>query len=272
MIGVFDSGVGGLTVVRALRQLLPDSPLLYFGDTARTPYGNKGPETIQRFAAEDARFLIDRGATVLVVACNTMSAVALDVLRKRFPNVPLFDVITPAVAAVIQQAPDRVGVIGTRATIGSGVYEKRIKQQLPKTKVISQACPMLVPLIEEGLAESSDTTRFVRRYLIPMLQHQVQALVLGCTHYPFVKQAIARKMGKRTTIIDSAEVTAMAVAEYVKQHREVIQGATGLPAGRQGVTLLFSDLAPHTEALARAWAGKNVRLEGVPLDVIEGKR
>lgn len=271
MIGIFDSGVGGLTVVRALRRLLPDAPLLYFGDTARTPYGNKGPETIQRFAVEDAQLLLDRGATVLVVACNTMSAVALEVLKKKFQKVSIFDVITPAVAAVVQRAPDRVGVIGTRATIGSGVYERRIKEQRPKTNVVSQACPMLVPFIEEGLAESSDTTRFVRRYLIPLLQHQVQALVLGCTHYPFVKKAIAYKMGKRTTIIDSAEVTATAVAEYARKHPEVVQGGTGLSASRQGVTLLFSDLAAHTEELARAWAGPGVKIEPVSIQDLEEK-
>lgn len=263
MIGIFDSGVGGLTVVRALRKLLPSAPLLYFGDTARTPYGNKAPETIRRFALEDARLLKDRGATVFVVACNTMSAVAVDSLRGRYPDTPLFDVITPAVQAASEGDPRRVAVIGTRATIASGVYEQRLKAARPRVDVVSQACPLLVPLVEENQLDSAETKRITRRYLSPVKQRGPQALILGCTHYPFLKPVIAHKMGKTVRIIDSAEVTAQAVAEYATAHPEATRGS--------GVTLLFSDLAPHTEKLALAWAGAGVKVEAVPLEVIEGK-
>lgn len=257
MIGIFDSGVGGLTVVRELRRLLPEAPLLYFGDTARTPYGNKGPDTIRRFAIEDAQLLVDRGATVLVVACNTMSAVALDALRERFPGLPLFDVITPAVAAA--RNAKRVAVVGTRATMGTHVYRERLQAQTAGVKMVEQACPLLVPLVEEGMLAAPETTKIVRRYLAPLKRHNPDALILGCTHYPFLKKIIQQKMGKTCRVIDSAEVAAIEVAGYIRAHPDTVRDG-------EGVTLLFSDLAPHTEELARTWAGKGVTLQSVSFE------
>lgn len=264
MIGIFDSGIGGLTVVRALRALLPDAPLLYFGDTARTPYGNKGPATIRRFALEDAAFLRRNGATVFVIACNTMSAVAVEAIRKQYPDVPLFDVITPAVAAAVIGKPKRVGVIGTRATIGSSVYEQRLQQALPGLDVVVQPCPLLVPLVEEGALDTQETRRITRRYLAPVKQRGPQALILGCTHYPFLKDIIRQKMGGRVRIIDSAEVTAAEVAAYVHQHPDAVG------AGHEA-RLFFSDLPAHTKKIATEWAGANVDIISVPIEEIEGK-
>ncbi|MBI3115016.1 MAG: glutamate racemase [Candidatus Kerfeldbacteria bacterium] len=257
MIGVFDSGIGGLTVVRELRRFLPGKALVYFGDTARTPYGNKSAETVRRFAVEDAAYVLGQGATTLVVACNTMSAVAVDAIRQRFPSVPLFEVIAPAVDAVAARRAKRIGVIGTRATIGSGVYGQRIRERLPKAKVIERACPLLVPLVEEGMFDAAETKRVIRRYLEPLKHQTVDTLVLGCTHYPFLKDAISHKMGKSCAVIDSASVTAKAVAA---QAGKLADGP---------LTLHFSDLSPHTEELARAWVPEADAINHVPVERVE---
>ncbi|MDY6955078.1 MAG: glutamate racemase, partial [Thermodesulfobacteriota bacterium] len=195
MIGVFDSGIGGLTVVRALSQHLPEYSILYFGDTARTPYGTKSPETVVQYAIEDAHILLERGAQLLVVGCNTASSVATNALRDRF-DVPIFEVISPAVhQAVSQSRVKRVGVIGTRATVNSGVYEAHIKAERPDMEVYSAACPLLVPLVEEGWLKRGETRRIVKKYLHPLKMRQIDMLILGCTHYPPLKDIIQAKIG-----------------------------------------------------------------------------
>ncbi|MFT5701215.1 MAG: glutamate racemase [Desulforhopalus sp.] len=208
MIGIFDSGVGGMTVARAVEQLLPHHPLLYLGDIARTPYGPKSARTIEEYSMENARFLIDNGAKVIVIACNSASSVATSRLRKEF-HVPIFEVITPAVEqAVSQSVNGKIGVIGTRATIDSGLYKRLIKDKKPNATVISKACPLLVPLVEEGWLNKRETKMILRRYLSFFKDHQIDTLVLGCTHYPLLSNLIQHRIGKRVKLIDSSKATA----------------------------------------------------------------
>ena len=211
-IGVFDSGVGGLTVVAALRRTLPSERILYLGDTARVPYGGKSAETVTRYSREIADLLLSEGAGLLVVACNTASALAVPELSPSSP-VPMIGVIEPGAAAAVNATRSGViGVIGTRATVASDAYGKAIRRLAPDVRVVAASCPLLVPLIEEGLLEDPITNAVLERYLEPMLREQIDTLVLGCTHYPLLKHAIARICGSGVTLVDSAENCALAVA------------------------------------------------------------
>jgi glutamate racemase len=217
-IGVFDSGIGGLTVVKALRDLLPNENICYLGDTARVPYGPKSPETVQRYAVELAGMLMLKDAKALVVACNTVSSVALPLLAKRFP-VPVIGVIEPGAQAALQATRNRhIGVIGTRATIRSGAYEKALRATDNNVRVSSRACPLLVPLIEEGLLNDAVTDQVIMRYLQPLLADGIDTLVLGCTHYPLLTNAIARAVRRQIVLVDSAQNCARAVEEMLDRH------------------------------------------------------
>ena len=261
MIGVFDSGIGGLTVVRALSQFLPEYNILYFGDTARTPYGTKSPETVIQYAIEDAHILLDRGAQVLVVGCNTASSVATNTLRNRF-DVPIFEVISPAVRqAVSQPKARRVGIIGTRATVNSGVYEEQIKAERPDMEVYSAACPLLVPLVEEGWLKRGETRRIVKKYLHPLKTRQIDMLILGCTHYPPLKGIIQAKIGKRVRIIDSSEALSESVKEFLHDNPDVARGLK-----KDGTCRFYvSDVTEHMQRLARKILKGVGRLEHVKL-------
>ena len=216
-IGVFDSGVGGLTVVKALRDRLPNETIIYLGDTARVPYGPKSPETVRRYALELAHMLIQKNAKALVVACNTVSSVALPLLTRKF-FVPVIGVIEPGARAALQATRNRhVGVIGTRATIRSGAYERTLRAADNNVRVSSCSCPLLVPLIEEGLLNDDVTDRMIIRYLEPLLADGIDTLVLGCTHYPLLSTAIARVLGREVTLVDSAQNCASAVQETLDQ-------------------------------------------------------
>src|SRR6516164_9043807 len=216
-IGVFDSGIGGLTVVKAVSDRLPNETIVYLGDTARVPYGPKSPETVQRYALELAHMLMQKDAKALVVACNTVSSVALALLTRKF-SVPVIGVIEPGARAALQATRNQhVGVIGTRATIRSGAYEKALRASDHNVRVSSRACPLLVPLIEEGLLDDDVTDRMIIRYLEPMLKEGIDTLVLGCTHYPLLSTAIARVLGREVTLVDSAQNCASAVQETLDQ-------------------------------------------------------
>ncbi|BHH84132.1 glutamate racemase [Desulforhopalus sp. 52FAK] len=209
MIGIFDSGVGGMTVAKAVEQLLPKHPLIYLGDIARTPYGPKSPKTIEKYSIENSRFLIENGATAIVIACNSAASVATQTLRQEY-DIPIFEVITPAVTKAVQQSRSgRIGVIGTRATIGSGLYKQLITEKYEGARVISKACPLLVPLVEEGWLNSRETKMILRRYLSHFTNYQIDTLVLGCTHYPLLSNLIQHRIGKRVQLIDSSEATAL---------------------------------------------------------------
>lgn len=208
-IGVFDSGLGGLTVVRALARRMPQESLVYFGDTAHVPYGSKSKEAVTRYSVEVARFLADQGIKALVVACNTSSALALPAIKKAV-RVPVVGVIEGGVkAAASAAAHRRVGVIGTEATISSGAYERALRRRLPKAVIKTAACPLFVPLVEEGWWEDEITEQVARRYLAPLRGLKLDALILGCTHYPLLKETIHKVMGPAVVLIDSAEQTAI---------------------------------------------------------------
>ena len=218
MIGIFDSGVGGMTVARAIETLLPEYQTIYYGDLARTPYGSKSHEAIIEYSIGNTKFLLEHGARVIIIACNSAASVASDVLRQKF-NVPIFEVITPAVdRAVASTVTGSIGIIGTRATIRSGIYDKKIKEQAPEYRVFSKACPLLVPLVEEGWINARETKMILRKYLSPLRQKQIDTLVLGCTHYPLLKDLIRHRIGRnRVRLIDSSIEVALALQEYISK-------------------------------------------------------
>lgn len=216
-IGVFDSGIGGLTVVAALRELLPAEHIFYIGDTARVPYGGKSRKTIERYSVEIAGLLLAEQAKLIVVACNTASALGVPRL-KQIINVPVQGVIDPGAAAAVRATRNgRIGVIGTRATIASRAYEQAIHALAPEAEVIAEPCPLLVPLIEEALFDDPITDQVLDRYLDPLLAEDIDTLVLGCTHYPLLRAAIGRVAGPGVTLVDSAHNCALAVREILAE-------------------------------------------------------
>jgi glutamate racemase len=215
-IGIFDSGLGGLTVARAIYQCLPNESTVYFGDTARVPYGPKSPETVRRYSREILHWLLDQGVKAVVIACNTSTAHALDELREESP-VPVIGVIEPgaaAAAAVEGAAP--IGVIGTAGTIASDAYARAIHRIRPDARVEQRACPLFVPLVEEGWFEHPAAELIAREYLAPLHAAGIGALVLGCTHYPLLKPLLQRVLGEEVALIDSGEETAGAVARALR--------------------------------------------------------
>lgn len=210
-IGIFDSGIGGMTVTRAVRSLLPGEDIIYYGDTARVPYGPKSSETIRRFSSQIARFLVSRGVKLIVVACNSASSSSLELLQQTMP-VKVVGVIGPgAKAAVRISRIRRVAVIGTKATVASGAYERALEELSPGFSAVSQPCPLLVPFVEEGWMDTIETRLVIKRYLSPILRHGIDAIILGCTHYPLLKTTISEIIGPGIALIDSADETALEV-------------------------------------------------------------
>lgn len=220
-IGIFDSGVGGLTVLREIIKAMPQEDTIYLGDTARVPYGTKSPETVIRFARQITSFLVSRDIKLLVVACNTASAVSLEELKAEFA-IPIVGVIEPgAMRAAAATRSGRVGVIGTAGTIRSSAYTKAIKRINPDIEVITGECPMFVPLAEEGWVDNEVARLTARTYLQPLKNHGVDTLVLGCTHYPLLKGIIAEVMGEGVTLVDSAAETAGRVREILAEQGDI---------------------------------------------------
>lgn len=260
MIGIFDSGVGGMTVARAVETLLPDFQITYYGDLARTPYGSKSSEAIIEYSIDNTRFLLDHGARVIIIACNSAASVASDTLRQEF-DVPIFEVITPAVErAAATTLSKSIGVIGTRATIRSGIYDTKIKQCAPGINVHSQACPLLVPLVEEGWIEARETKMILRKYLAPLKQKQVDTLVLGCTHYPLLKDLIQHRMGKnKVTLIDSSIEVALTLQKYLVEHQDFCKT---LPRGGEN-KYFVSDMTAAALDIAAKIFGRPIDLQKV---------
>lgn len=216
-IGIFDSGVGGLTVLRELTKALPQEDTIYFGDTARVPYGTKSPDTVIRYSQEIAAFLIKRDIKLLVVACNTASAVALPTLRKSLP-IPVVGVIEPGAKRAVEVTRSGViGVIGTNGTIRSSAYSRAIKRLSPETSVLARPCPLFVPLAEEGWTDNEVATMTAHLYLDELREARVDTLVLGCTHYPLLKKTIADVMGPDVMLVDSAAETARTVTAILTE-------------------------------------------------------
>lgn len=211
-IGIFDSGIGGLTVLKEIAAALPHEHTIYLGDTARVPYGIRSPETVTRYSFENTRFLLSQEIKMLVVACNTASAVSLDAVKKEFP-LPVIGVLEPgARAAAAATRSRKVGIIGTEATINSGAYERAIRKLNPGIEVKSLACPLFVPLVEEGWTDNDAAELVAGKYLAPFRGSGIDTLVLGCTHYPLLKPVIRAVVGPGITLIDSATETAKEVA------------------------------------------------------------
>ena len=217
-IGVFDSGIGGLTVVKEIIKRLPNENLIYLGDSARVPYGTKSSKTVNSYSLSNARFLISKGIKLLVVACNTASAVALQSLRWDF-DMPVIGVIEPGArkAARVTQT-GKIGVIGTPSTIKSNAYTKAIKTITPEIKVYTQPCPLFVPLAEEGWTEGEIAELTAKEYLLPLKNSGIDVLILGCTHYPLLKPLIKTIMGNEIALIDSAEETAAEIEWTIKEN------------------------------------------------------
>ncbi|MEN8154703.1 MAG: glutamate racemase [Acidobacteriota bacterium] len=209
-IGVFDSGIGGLTVYRALKEKMPHEKVVYLGDTARLPYGTKSAETIIKFSEENSRFLLSRNVKIVVIACNSSSSYAVSHLQDLL-DVPVLGVIDPGSEAAVSLGRKNIGVIGTSATISSGAYERCILEKNPEARIISKDCPLFVSLVEEGWVEHEVTKLVVEEYLLPLKERGIEALVLGCTHYPVLKKVIGDVLGDDIKLIDSAETMALRV-------------------------------------------------------------
>ncbi len=214
-IGVFDSGIGGLTVYKAIKEKMPDEKVIYLGDTARLPYGSKSAETIIRFSEENAFFLLGRHIKILVVACNSASSYALPNLQDKL-DIPVLGVIEPGSEAAVQFNHKRIGIIGTTATISSGAYERAIKEKKRDTEIFTRECPLFVPLVEEGWVNHEVTRLVIKEYLLPLKEKNIESLVLGCTHYPVLKKPIAAFLGDSIKLIDSAETITEKVYSILK--------------------------------------------------------
>lgn len=226
-IGIFDSGIGGLTVAKAIGDALPGECLIYLGDTGRTPYGTKSEDVVRRYSRENAKFLVDKGIKLLVVACNTASAVALTALRSEL-DIPVIGVIDPgAEAAAAASACGKIGIIGTDATIRSGAYTRALKARRDDLEIYTRACPLFVPLAEEGWIDNDVARGTAQLYLASLRNSGIDTLILGCTHYPLLRDTIAAVMGSGVRLIDSAAATAAAVGESLRRESLASPAAIG---------------------------------------------
>jgi glutamate racemase len=250
-IGVFDSGIGGLTVVREIMALLPREPIVYFGDTARVPYGTKSPEVVRSFAVQDTRFLLKQNVKMIVVACHTASSVALDDLNAHFA-VPVYGVIEPGVDAALRATRNgRIGVIGTRGTVLSRMYEKKLAAGRERVHVVSRACPLFVPLVEEGWLDGGVTRSVAAIYLEPFKEERIDTLILGCTHYPLLKPVIREFFGNGICLIDSAEETAKTLRDGL--HSRELENRGASPPNHR---FFVSDIPAHFQKVGEQCLGR----------------
>ena len=253
-IGIFDSGVGGLTVAKEVFKKLPSENVIYFGDTARTPYGPRSAEIVKKFSVQNISFLSTQGVKLIVVACNTASAVALDYLKRIF-QLPLMGVIEPGSRAAVKVTESgRIGVIGTAGTIRSKSYTKAIQKIDKKIKVFDYPCPLFVSLAEEGYINKKATYLIAQEYLTPLKKQKIDTLVLGCTHYPLLKKVISTVIGENVTLIDSAEETALEVKKILEQ-KDMMNPANSEPAYR----FYVSDFPEKFIQISERFLGEKVK-------------
>jgi len=256
-IGIFDSGSGGLTVFKAIKKLLPDERLIYFGDFARIPYGTKSKKLVQQYALEDARFLMQYDIKMIVVACNTASSMALDFLKDNV-DIPVVGVVKPgAMAAAGKTRNNSIGVIGTSATINSNAYSQAILENLPQADIYSNACPLLVPLVEEGWLDNKITQLTLKIYLKDILDNNIDTLILGCTHYPLLGATIQKIVGSHIQLIDSGQETAKTVYEVLTKNNLHNKGSK-----KDDDQFFVSDIPQKFEEIASRFLGeplKNVK-------------
>lgn len=258
-IGVFDSGIGGLTVVREILRQLPAEDVIYFGDSARVPYGGKSAETVTRFSIENTHFLARRGIKFLVVACNTASALALSVLQRRF-DVPMIGVIVPGAREAVRRTTGRkIGVIGTTGTIGSKAYERAIAEIGAGYTIEGAACPLFVPLAEEGWTEGDVPLRIARTYLEPLRGSGVDTVILGCTHYPLLRSVIAEALGKEITLVDTAEATVAEARRELAELGLLRDGSTGVaPVAKGNRRFFLSDVPVRFREVGGRFLGEPI--------------
>ena len=255
-IGVFDSGVGGLTVAHAIKQILPGENLVYFGDTAHLPYGDKSAESIIYYSRRITEFLLSKDAKMVLVACNSASASAFQVLLEEFGDrVFIMDVIEPVVDFIASKNYSRVGVIGTKRTITSGTYEKKFSESSPGTKVVSLATPLFVPMIEEGFIFDDISNAIIRSYLSSSILENIEALVLGCTHYPIIRNQITKLFNFEVEVVDSARVVALELRSEL-QKRNLLRDK-----GKTGDKFYVSDYTPFFNKIARMFFEADIDLE-----------
>jgi glutamate racemase len=252
-IGIFDSGLGGLTVAKEVFRLLPSEDIIYFGDTGRTPYGSRSKDIVIEFSRQDANFLVEQGVKVIVVACNTASALALPVIEADY-NIEMLGVILPGAKSAVKSTKNgKVGVIGTMGTISSDVYSREIGKIDPKIKVFSLACPLFVPLVEEGYLDKPASKLIAEDYLAPFRTNGIDTLVLGCTHYPLLKNVIREVLGDKVTLIDSAEETAQAIYKHLLTN-ELLREKTSEVLHK----FYVSDLPDRFNQVARHFLGDQI--------------
>ncbi len=230
-IGVFDSGVGGLTVVKQIMKVLPHENIVYFGDTARVPYGTKSKEAVTKYSKQNVRFLRSKDVKAIIVACNTASSNSLDALRETF-DIPLFGVVVPGVEEALRSTKNkRVGVIGTAGTVRSGAYERMLRERDAEIRIFSKACPLFVPLAEEGWTDNEVAHQAAKRYLTELVELGIDSLVLGCTHYPLLKRCIGTTVGEEIRLVDPAKATAQHMMAFLQEHD--LLNETGQPGVKQ---------------------------------------
>jgi len=251
-VGVFDSGIGGLTVLQRIMEALPRENTVYLGDTARSPYGTKSAETVLRYSFENSDFLIQKGVKLVVVACNTSTAIALEALKESL-SIPVVGVIEPGVKRALEKTSSkRIGVIGTEATIQSGAYTRALKALDPGVEVYSRSCPLFVPLVEEGWLDHPVVNMTVESYLGSLKQSGIDTLILGCTHYPLLKKAIRKFMGRGVELVDSAEETAKAVGAILRQR------SLGRARGKGSASFFVTDVPDRFVKVGRRFLGEKV--------------
>jgi glutamate racemase len=223
MIGIFDSGVGGMSVVKEIIKVLPEYQIVYFGDTARLPYGTKGANFVKEYSEKITEWLLtEKNAKIIVIACNTSSAWASDSLKKKFKHVKIFEMITPVIPDILSVTKNkRIGIIGTPGTIKSNAYQIKLLKADSSIKIFSASCPLLVPLVEEGLTDDKITFQIIKRYIKPLKEKGIDTLVLGCTHYPLLKKAIKKTVGKKVKIINPAESLSQEIKKYLNENPEI---------------------------------------------------
>jgi len=255
-IGIFDSGVGGLTVAHAIRQILPGENLIYFGDTAHLPYGDKSPESIKSYSEKITDFLIDKDSKVILVACNSASASAFDFLNEKYGGeVILLDVIDPVVDYISAKQFNKIGVIGTKRTISSGTYEQKLSVKSPMTRTVSLATPLLVPMIEEGFVFDDISNAIIRTYLSDKSLEGIEALILGCTHYPIIRNQITKFFNFNIEIIDSSKVVSAKLRDVLEKN--------GLlnDSGKVNNQFFVSDYTDYFEKIARMFFEEDINLQ-----------
>ncbi|MFA5188494.1 MAG: glutamate racemase [Patescibacteria group bacterium] len=265
-IGIFDSGLGGLIILNEIIKKLPQYDYIYLGDNARTPYGNRSQDVIYKFTEQAVDFLFKQDCELIIIACNTASAKALRKIQQQWLPLNYLDrrvlgVIRPVVETAVAFAKNKIGVIGTKATVNSQAYIREIEKSNPQLEVIQQACPLLVPLIEEGWEKRPETKKILRSYLKPLKFSQVDTLILGCTHYPILFKEIQGIMGKKTKVLNSGQIVADSLADYLSRHPEI---ENKLEKNSQ-YKFLVTDFAEHYQELGEKWFGKGIEFEKVEL-------